>query len=169
MFRLTCPKCGAGPDEARLEVVSGMFRASKMWLREDGFATMDAKSFDTDDEAVLCHACGRFFSLGDCVDSGPAPSFEPFKGWDWSELAARFGVAIPDEDDPTPLADFLAEWHTKNDSEKDRIAATCREFLEALVSADPSYNRPVWEGLVKVKDDDTLIAFMTKLIGWMWT
>lgn len=169
MFRLTCPKCGAKPDKAMLEVMSGTFRAAKMWLREDGFATMDAKSFDTDEETVYCHSCERRFSLGDCAEeNGPAPSFEPFKGWDWTELAARFGVAIPDEDNPAPLAAWLEE-RSRIQREQAWVAGICREFVDALAVADPSYNRPVWEGLAKVKDDETFMGFVIHLLGWMWT
>lgn len=169
MFRLTCPKCGAEPDEAMLEVVFGTFRASKMWLREDGFAAMDAKSFDTDEETVYCHKCERLFPLGDCLEeNGPAPSFEPFKGWDWTELAARFGVAIPDEDDPAPLVAWLGE-RCRNPEDQRWIAGVCREFVGALAAADPSHNKPVWEGLAKVEDDETLMGFVIHLLGWMWS
>lgn len=169
MFRLTCPRCGAQPDKAMLEVVSGMFRASKMWLRENGFATVDAKTFDTEGEIVWCAACGQAFPLGDCLEeNGPPPSFEPFRGWDWTELAARFGVAIPDEDDSAPLAAWL-EIRCRDEGEQDRIAGICREFVGALAATDPSHNKPVWEGLAKVEDNGTFMGFAIRLLGWMWT
>ncbi len=169
MFRLTCPKCGAGPDEANLQVVSGNFRASKMWLRRDGFAAMDAKTFDTDEEVVYCGACGARFPLGDCLDEGPVPSFEPFKGYDWSELAARFGVDVTGReglDDVEPLVVWI-ESHRLWENE--RIAKTCREFLAALIAVDPTANKPVWKGLAKVKDDGTFMDFFIHLLEWMWT
>jgi hypothetical protein len=68
MFKTSCPRCKAELEDARLEVVGGTFRASKMWLGEDGFATTDAKTFDTNDEIVYCHACEEQFPLGECLD-----------------------------------------------------------------------------------------------------
>lgn len=67
-FKLSCPRCKAEPDDARLEVISGVFNARAMYLQEDGFATMDAKQFDTDEEKVYCHACEQTMSLGECLD-----------------------------------------------------------------------------------------------------
>lgn len=68
MFNLTCPRCKAEPDAALLEVVSGTFSASGLLLSRDGFATMDARRFDTSDEKVACRACGdRDISLGECL------------------------------------------------------------------------------------------------------
>jgi len=166
MFRLTCPKCGAEPEDARLEVVYGRFRASKMWLQEDGFATMDAKTFDTDEETVYCHACERWFSLGNCLSDNPAPSFEPFKGYDWTELAERFGVSIPD-DDPKVLVSWI-ENHVAQ-GEEEWVAKTCREFLDALIATDPTDNKPVWQGLAKVEDDGSFMTFFIHLLDWVWT
>lgn len=169
MFRLTCPKCGAEPCEAWLEVMSGRFRASNMWLQEDGFAAMDAKSFDTDEETVYCHKCKRWFSLGDCLEeNGPAPSFKPFKGFDWTELAARFGVDIKDDqkEDAAKLRTWL-EHHSMR--ELAWVATNCREFLTALIQTDPTSNKPLWIGLAGVKDDETFMRFFTHLFEWMWT
>lgn len=166
MFRLICPKCGVEPEDAKLEVVSGSFRASKMWLQEDGFATTDAKSFDTDEETVYCHACERFFPLGDCLDDSPAPLFDPFKGFDWTELAGRFGVVIPNDDDAEPLVVYI-ESHLA--WEPERICQICREFLDAIVATDPTHNKSVWEGLTKVKDDETFMRFFIHMLDWMWT
>lgn len=169
MFRLTCPRCGAEPDDARLKVVSGTFQAEGMLLQEDGFATMDARQFNTDHEMVRCSECEAVFPLGECLEeNGPAPSFEPFRGWDWTELGARFGVAIRDEDDPAPLAAWLEE-HSRLPDDRKWVARACREFVEALAAADPSYNKPVWEGLAKVEDDETFMGFVVHLLGWMWS
>ena len=166
MFRLTCPKCGSPYDVAKLEVIAGTFRASKMWLHSDGFTTMNAKTFDTDEETVYCHVCERIFPLGECLDKDPAPSFESFKGYDWSELAARFGVKVPDRDDTGPLVAYLED-HCRQ--EQDRIAAVCREFLDAIIATDPTVNKPVWEGLARVKKDEDFMPFFIHLLSWMWT
>ncbi len=61
MYHTTCPKCGA----EQLTVVSGSFYAAGMMLHEDGFATMDANEFSTEDEKVECGACGATCDLGD--------------------------------------------------------------------------------------------------------
>ena len=68
MFNLTCPRCGAKEEDARLAVISGTFRATKMYLCEDGFATADAKQFDTDNEKVYCHVCDTVMDLRECMD-----------------------------------------------------------------------------------------------------
>jgi uncharacterized protein YbaR (Trm112 family) len=169
MFGLTCPKCNSPYDVAKLEVVSGTFHASKMWLREDGFATTDAKTFDTDKEIVYCHVCERLFPLEECLCPDvmvPTPSFEPFKGRDWTELGRRFGVVIPNECDGEPLVVYLKDhllWEEKV------VAKVCREFLDALIKIDPTSNKPVWKGLAKVDDDKTFMDFFIQLLEWMWT
>jgi len=39
-----------------------------MYLQPEGFATTDAKNFDTDEEKVFCHHCKKTFDLGDCME-----------------------------------------------------------------------------------------------------
>lgn len=68
---LHCPHCGACPDDARLEVVSGTFVARRVLLTEDGFDLMDAKRLDTEDEVVRCDACGASFPLSDVMWGDP--------------------------------------------------------------------------------------------------
>ena len=69
---------------------------------------------------------------------------------------------------PQPLIDYLGRWTIQDKDEQIWITGICREFLGALISADPSHNKPVWEGLAKVEDEETFMTFMTHLIGWMW-
>lgn len=100
-FKLSCPRCKAMPDDARLEVTSGIFRARALFLSEDGFATMDAKQFDTDNEMVFCHACEETFSLGECLDdemNDPVPpGFSP-EQW---QAVEKFAEKFPDDTEPT--------------------------------------------------------------------
>lgn len=67
-FKLSCPRCKAKPEDARLEVVGGTFEANRMYLERDGFNVAAAKSFNTDDEKVYCNACNEFMSLGECLE-----------------------------------------------------------------------------------------------------
>lgn len=63
MFKTKCPAC----DEERLEISSGIFYAAGMTLAEDGFSFTDAKQVDTEEEIVVCQACGEKFSLGQLI------------------------------------------------------------------------------------------------------
>lgn len=168
MYRLTCPKCGADSEEARLTVISGKFESTNMLLCEDGFSVVDARQFNTEDEMVWCKVCERTFPLSDCEAIRPEPSFAPFKGFDWTELAARLGVNIRDDQDED--ADKLRAWLREHcQRELDWVAANCREFLAALIKADPCGSKPVWMGLAEVKDDKEFMEFFIRLLDWMWT
>lgn len=68
MFKLSCPRCKAPPDDAQLQVTSGAFTAMGMHLYKDGFSTEDAAQFCTEDEQVHCEACDETFSLNECLD-----------------------------------------------------------------------------------------------------
>ena len=61
MWMTKCPKCGT---EDNLWVVRGTFSGS-IPLSEDGFAFVDARCVDTEDEVVRCGACGAEFALSD--------------------------------------------------------------------------------------------------------
>lgn len=66
-YRVTCPLCEAATNKARLEVVTGIFRAHAMFLAPDGFSFADAKQLDTQEEQVYCHACGDIMDLTECL------------------------------------------------------------------------------------------------------
>jgi len=53
MFETKCIKCG----EESLHVIAGTFTARGMTVTRDGFATTDAREFDTDNEMVSCTEC----------------------------------------------------------------------------------------------------------------
>lgn len=59
-FRTTCPKCGVSDQ---LEVVSGFFSTSGMFLSPDGFAFADAKQVETSSERVRCVVCQSIMFL----------------------------------------------------------------------------------------------------------
>ena len=58
-YKLDCPICGAEPEDARLEVISGTFQTRKMFVVPDGFSFSDAKGVCTSDEQVRCDNCGK--------------------------------------------------------------------------------------------------------------
>jgi len=68
-FETACRGCGA---EGEMEVVAGTFDAQGMRLCEDGFATSDAKTFNTSSEVASCRMCGHTQTL-----SGEAPACVP--------------------------------------------------------------------------------------------
>jgi len=66
-FRTSCPRCGAAEEDACLEVVYAEVSLGGVPLQEDGFSLSDAKSMDTTNELVKCHACNWTFPLGECL------------------------------------------------------------------------------------------------------
>ena len=70
-FVTDCPKCGGD-----LYVVGGNF-STRIPLSRDGFSTMDAKQFDTENEVV---ACGKCDYLGPLVTVGDEPTSKSLGG-----------------------------------------------------------------------------------------
>lgn len=163
MFKESCPHCGAGPIEARLEVISGSFSASGMFLNKNGFCTVESNSFNTENEKVKCNNCESIFSLDECRETFIVP--EAFKGRDWTELAQRFQINIY-EDDCSILETYIRNNYYYNP----KIVETCHEFLEALIAAGGPESVPLWEGLNKIrKSTSFFIDTFCHLLPGMWT
>lgn len=65
-YCLSCPLCGAEPDEAQLAVVKGRFEFSDTGalLSEHG-PVLNLSLDDVSDVQVVCNACGEEIPLGD--------------------------------------------------------------------------------------------------------
>lgn len=93
-------------------------------------------------------------------------SDKEWKGYDWSELAQRFGLVedlydCQEEDLLAKIKDFIL---------KNAIEAEphLREHLALLIKHNNTYQTPVWEGLLKIKNNHTFISMCIPLIGLMW-
>lgn len=99
--------------------------------------------------------------------SNAKPPTAAFKGIDWSELSERWGLNLELEDH------LLSELTIKHmlQGEPCELAQDIRAFLEALCkqSENWDYCSPVWNGLLEVEHDETLIKFTTQLLECMWT
>lgn len=94
-----------------------------------------------------------------------------YKGFDYSEIAQRFGL-LPegdlenveyDENNLVPLIQDHISANMGPETEKE-----LREHLTLLIGHDNTYQTPVWEGLLKVKDTHTFLQMCIPLIGYMW-
>lgn len=61
-YSTVCPYC---KRDGELEIAGGLFITEGMRLTKDGFAFADAKRCDTEEEWVVCGACGERFSLAE--------------------------------------------------------------------------------------------------------
>jgi hypothetical protein len=103
-----------------------------------------------------------------------------YKGFDFTEIAQRFGI-LPegdlenveyDDDNIVPLIqDHISQRVRENlhlstfDSKEEK---ELREHLTLLIGHGNSYQTPVWEGLLNVKDTHTFLQMCIPLIGYMW-
>jgi len=66
-FKTCCPRCGAGPYDAKLTVTYAEVSMDDVELEPDGFDLSAATRSDTTNEQVTCAACGQTFPLGECL------------------------------------------------------------------------------------------------------
>ena len=93
-----------------------------------------------------------------------------FKGWDWNELMEAFKLDIDDDDDINllRLRKYLKE-QIGTSKERETV-----EIIKGYVNAMLKYKdlcaeAPVWEGLLKVGCDSTIIQLTIYLLEYMWT
>ncbi len=95
-----------------------------------------------------------------------------FDGIDWTELSKFFGLFDESDDDETVLKktkEYLLENHFPYAN--DTVADTIRLFLVALHDRclkDGRYSTPIWNGLLEVRDNRTLIKYTIILLEHMW-
>lgn len=104
--------------------------------------------------------------------------YEP-RGFDFCELAYMLGVIdnLNEEgypagfDEDTVVKELKAKLgqiipYPQKDEEMEKCV---RKFLNALIEAEHSYWKPVWEGLLKVEEPYTLYQATSALVECMWT
>jgi hypothetical protein len=110
-----------------------------------------------------------------------------FKGWDYCEVAHALGVpektiqkwedVFEDspEDCPHQIAKILYSrmvWRDKKGgSWPNGEVEMCRKFLRKVDDNEKhiGYNRPAYEGILKIKDDETFMNWFCGNLGRMWT
>lgn len=99
-----------------------------------------------------------------------------FKGHDFLELADYWGIDTEKEDD-----EIIQEMIQKIEgavvqlrflpNSSNEVANDLRSFVQALWTTTQEHDfpeSPIWEGLLKIKDDDTFLQFCIPLLRNMW-
>lgn len=89
-----------------------------------------------------------------------------FKGWDYRELADRFGVEL-ENDEVKELQEFLRGKCPCLETDPEVVAA-CRAYLAAL-APQGHLEKELWEGLLRVRDDWTFMRHFITLLPCMWS
>ena len=95
-----------------------------------------------------------------------------FKGWDWTELASCWGCrCTKDEECEKAIDKYICErlpfGSEKEISKQKECAKDLRRFLKKLVKG-PGCSKPIWQGLLQVEDNYTLLSFTRVLLTFMW-
>ena len=94
-----------------------------------------------------------------------------FKGWDWIEIAEYFGINENDAKSSEAIDDKLETIRMEIgglsfDAHPDVIKL--KEFVSACYKSDDTYKKPLWKGLMNIKEDGTFIKFMVLNYKEMW-
>jgi len=108
-----------------------------------------------------------------------------FKGWDFLELAEKWGLQYkykpspkhpsrPTNDDSKPIRRFLESLIKQSQRLGDEsllspYANDIRMYTRKLAQNDISYYRPLWRGLARIEDDFTLVRATILLLPCMWS
>lgn len=101
-----------------------------------------------------------------------------WKGHDWRELSDKWGLddgKLDDEEIFDRTTEYIQHAIGKYyDGQKDAmkaIAKDVRGYLRALTKCAKHcmYCWPLWEGLAKIRNDETLLRYVTILLGCMWS
>lgn len=95
-----------------------------------------------------------------------------FQGVDWRELSERWGIDfkndLTDDECLNETASYIIQSVPYKDKRQKKVARDIRSFLKKLIKWDNTYKTPVWEGLLKVENDETLLTFTYHLLQDMW-
>jgi hypothetical protein len=107
--------------------------------------------------------------------------FEPceysFYGWDYSELANRWGFHVPETDQLEAfeyIQIFISNYawpgigrsHTRFQR---RAAKDVREYLVALSRCDAGYLGGFWKAMSEIKDDWSMMRMFVHNLGFAWS
>jgi hypothetical protein len=109
----------------------------------------------------------------------------PFIGWDYMELADKWGVFLPDFEDSSPyyladydyiklyLDEFVFKFNMKGRGDRltrvGRAAARdIREYCAVLADGYHGYAGAVWKAISEIEDDYTTLQIFLPLLGHAW-
>ncbi len=84
------------------------------------------------------------------------------------ELVEYWKIKYTDKDSDDIILEKTRKHMLKSDEAK--ISKDIRNFLKKLSSGSKKidYSFPVWEGMLKIEHDETLIRFAVELLPCMW-
>lgn len=91
-----------------------------------------------------------------------------FKGYDYTELFPFLGLGEFDDAD-VEIEAFRAELKKLIFNHDPVVIPLIREYVVAMVEADPGYWGPIWRGLSDCEDDFTFMQACYALAEHMWT
>ncbi|HEK9103684.1 hypothetical protein KFD70_25540 [Bacillus pfraonensis] len=98
-----------------------------------------------------------------------------FKGWDWTELSESVGIdintSIHGEDKlAEETLNIFSNELIKNGKLPYEKKKLLRSFIESLINAKGcGYDKPMYEAMLKIEDDHTLISWLSRNLRSMWT
>lgn len=94
-----------------------------------------------------------------------------FRGWDYEELAECWGIDLPEGDDQRieAIRDFIVQRWAHEHPDYKRVVSDVRRFVRALRREEIGFHGPLWDGLLKIRDDFTFLQATTVLLPLMWT
>lgn len=98
-----------------------------------------------------------------------------FLGVDYEELAEHWGIVEAEDTEDSLLQKIKAHIGAAIKLNDETVAQDIRAFLKELAreSKNNSYDYPVWQGMLKIKDDqygnEALMKITIKLLDDLWT
>ena len=97
-----------------------------------------------------------------------------FDGYGWEELLECWGLEGVEAAGLSTIRAHIKSVldqarNTRNIGALASCAKDVRGFLQALRSQEVGFRGPVWNGLLKIRDDYTLLQFVSELLPLMWT
>lgn len=107
----------------------------------------------------------------------------PFQGWDWTELAEYFAIGPMQE----PFdADHPQEWAARETQREaaqlQNLQAFCwahgddpavvgalRAYLHQAIKGCHSPDKPIWQGLARIREPHTFVKYYGVLLPGLWT
>jgi hypothetical protein len=92
-----------------------------------------------------------------------------FKGWDYTELSEKWGLKNAKA---SGIKDYITDvFHIRDEKQIKGVVKDVRDYLKALIkcSKKNDFKWPLWEGLLNITDDETLLQYTCNLVEGMWT
>lgn len=95
---------------------------------------------------------------------------EILRGIDWTELGVLWGFkeSLSDKAMSRKIKQYIVDSY-HSEALTNKAAGDVRKFLKLLIKNSWGYGKPVWKGLLAVKDNYTLLQFTRELLESMWS